>query len=111
MTIKKTQEPAEIPVPRELLMRIQCLELTLLPKLKGAAEKEVREIIWAAYFAVKRHNVEVEDQSKNGVRVVVRRYPDGTTVEASCDCFGTDFRTHSNTGCPNYLAQRSKSNG
>lgn len=42
----------------------------------------------------------VDDQSKNGVRVIVRRWKDGTTVEADCKCFGSYLRIHSNPMCP-----------
>lgn len=43
-----------------------------------------------------------EDQSRNGVRVLVHRVPgQGTTVDADCSCFGSDFRAHSRTDCPN----------
>ncbi len=42
-----------------------------------------------------------EDQSKNGVKVIVNRFPDGsTTVETDCSCFG-GRRAHSNPNCPN----------
>ena len=47
----------------------------------------------------------VEDQSMNGVKVLVHRWPDGNTaVEADCSCFGTSFRCHNSTACPVYLA-------
>lgn len=49
--------------------------------------------------------VTTEDQSKNGVRVIVHRYPDGSTVDAGCGCFGSDFRAHSRVDCPNRLRQ------
>jgi hypothetical protein len=45
--------------------------------------------------------VHVEDQSKNGVRVIVTRTKDGSHVDASCQCFGQPMRAHSNVGCPN----------
>lgn len=40
---------------------------------------------------------------RNGVRVKVTRWADGsgTTVEASCQCFGSPFRVHSHMLCPN----------
>lgn len=40
---------------------------------------------------------------RNGVRVKVTRWADGsgTTVEASCQCFGSPFRPHSVVSCPN----------
>lgn len=44
-----------------------------------------------------------EDQSKNGVHVIVRIFADGRTVEASCECHGTEFRMHSTEHCPNRL--------
>lgn len=47
---------------------------------------------------------EREDQSRNGVRVVVWRDDSGSVVEASCDCFGHPQRSHSNYLCP--LLQR-----
>jgi hypothetical protein len=50
-------------------------------------------------------NVTSEDQSRNGVRVLVRRFDGGTTVEADCSCFGSDFRVHSQPDCPNRLRQ------
>lgn len=38
----------------------------------------------------------------NGVRTVVWRWPSGgTTVEATCSCFGTSFRVHDRMDCPN----------
>lgn len=41
------------------------------------------------------------DQSKNGVRVIVSRWPNGnSTVEADCHCYGSHLRTHSNPRCP-----------
>jgi hypothetical protein len=46
-----------------------------------------------------------EDQSQNGVKVIVFRFKNGSTVvDASCQCFGTTFRLHSNERCP--LLQR-----
>jgi hypothetical protein len=45
-----------------------------------------------------------EDQSQNGVKVIVRRIPGGTTVQADCDCFGSRWRAHSNPKCPNRRA-------
>jgi len=104
---KATLKPDLIPVPRELLRRIQNLELTLLPTLKGAAEEEVRAIIWAAFEAVKKHTFVVEDQSQNGVKVIVHRKDGCSSVDASCDCFGTPFRAHSDPNCPVFLKQKS----
>lgn len=47
-----------------------------------------------------------EDQSRNGVRVIVyRRWDDGTVVEADCHCFGNPKRVHSNLHCPFRKAQ------
>ena len=40
------------------------------------------------------------DQSRNGVRVIVHRWTDGSTVEADCQCFGGAFRSHSTSDCP-----------
>lgn len=45
--------------------------------------------------------VTFRDQSKNGVRVIVYVHDGGTTVNASCQCFGSTRRTHSNVNCPN----------
>lgn len=42
-----------------------------------------------------------EDQSHDGVRVLVHRREHGTTVEADCLCFGNKGRCHSNPNCPN----------
>lgn len=41
------------------------------------------------------------DQSRNGVRVIVNRQINGSTVEASCHCYGHPLRTHSNPRCQN----------
>lgn len=42
-----------------------------------------------------------EDQSRNGVRVIVYRFKNGSTaVDASCQCFGHTFRLHSSENCP-----------
>lgn len=41
-----------------------------------------------------------EDQSRNGVQVIVRRTENGSTVEADCHCMGSLMRTHSNPSCP-----------
>lgn len=43
----------------------------------------------------------IEDQSKNGVKVIVSRFSGGTHVEASCNCFGAKNRVHSNPSCVN----------
>lgn len=44
----------------------------------------------------------VEDQTRNGVRVVVTRSPGrGTVVDADCQCFGAPYRAHSNPSCVN----------
>ncbi len=56
-------------------------------------------------MAGRRMKPTTEDQSKNGVRVIVHRYHDGSTVDASCACFGSDFRAHSTTSCPNFKRQ------
>lgn len=40
------------------------------------------------------------DQSRNGVRVLVHRSVNGTTVDADCGCFGLPGRAHTNINCP-----------
>ncbi len=53
----------------------------------------------------KLDDVTEEDQSRNGVRVIVTRYKDGgTTVDASCSCFGSNMRAHNNPSCTNRAA-------
>lgn len=47
-----------------------------------------------------------EDQSRNGVRVIVWRHEGGTTVDAACACFGLDGRAHSTEACPVFRRQR-----
>jgi hypothetical protein len=48
----------------------------------------------------------VEDQSRNGVRVLVTTFHDGTThVDAACSCFGYDGRAHNSMSCSNRMAQ------
>lgn len=49
-----------------------------------------------------------EDQSANGVKVIVHRMEEGTVVEADCECFGIPGRVHSNTNCPVYKKANSK---
>lgn len=49
--------------------------------------------------------VERIDESRSGVRVIVHRQHDGSTVEADCQCFGSWMRIHSNPSCP-VLAQQ-----
>jgi hypothetical protein len=49
--------------------------------------------------------IEREDQSRNGVKVIVTRFRDnlgvsGTTVEADCNCFGHPMRACSSSQCP-----------
>jgi hypothetical protein len=45
-----------------------------------------------------------EDQSRNGVRVIVTHHRNGgTTVDASCSCFGSPMRAHDHDSCPNRL--------
>jgi len=47
----------------------------------------------------------MEKQDRNGVRVRVTRWVSGgTTVTATCQCFGHPGRIHSNEHCP--LRQR-----
>ena len=41
-----------------------------------------------------------EDQSRNGVRVIVWKYSDGSVVEVDCQCFGNPKRCHSTLSCP-----------
>jgi len=41
------------------------------------------------------------NQNKNRVRVSVTKTKEGSVVNASCQCFGHSFRTHSNPNCPN----------
>lgn len=43
------------PQVRALLIRMVNLELVVLPALKGELEKEVREVIWAAYDVLVSH--------------------------------------------------------
>lgn len=40
------------------------------------------------------------DQSRNGVKVVVWKGENGSTVECDCSCFGNSLRVHSNPSCP-----------
>lgn len=48
-----------------------------------------------------------EDQSRNGVKVTVFRFKNGSAVvDASCKCFGAPFRLHSNANCPLLRRQR-----
>ena len=50
-----------------------------------------------------------EDQSQNGVTVTVYHFNNGgTVVDASCQCFGTTFRLHSNDRCPLLLKHRAR---
>lgn len=47
----------------------------------------------------------IDDQSRNGVKVIVYRFKNGSTaVDAICQCFGAVERLHSNERCP--LLQR-----
>lgn len=51
----------------------------------------------------------VEDQSRNGVRVIVHYDKDGNSgVDADCSCHGMTFRSHSHTHCPVFLAAKAK---
>lgn len=56
-------------------------------------------------------SVVTEDRSRNGVRFIVTTHYDalgektGTTVDASCDCYGSDFRIHSDSDCLNRKRQ------
>lgn len=47
-----------------------------------------------------------EDQTKNGVRVIVTRTRNGTFVDADCQCYGNPGRAHSSSNCPVYLASQ-----
>lgn len=50
-----------------------------------------------------------EDQSRNGVSVIVYRFKNGgTIVDASCQCFGSTRRLHSNANCPVLLRHRKR---
>jgi len=55
----------------------------------------------------------VTDQSRNGVRVRVTRHysrtgrAEGTTVQASCSCYGSPNRVHLDENCPWRLKQLS----
>jgi hypothetical protein len=49
-----------------------------------------------------------EDQSRNGVRVIVHRNENGSTVEADCGCFGAPNRLHTNPCCPVLIAARNR---
>jgi len=52
----------------------------------------------------KKIKIVIEDQSRNGVRVLVHRHPDGSTyVDAACACFGGN-RAHSMSNCPRLIA-------
>lgn len=46
-----------------------------------------------------------EDQSRNGVRVIVWREKNGTVVDAACSCFGIPGRCHNTESCPLYIKQ------
>ena len=50
----------------------------------------------------------IENRDRNGVTVRVHRTADGHPLwtEASCQCFGLDFRVHSTSICPNRLRLR-----
>ena len=63
---------------------------------------QLKQIIKEELEVTKQSNKPVKiDQSKNGVRVIVTRYPGkGSTVEADCECFGIVGRVHSNSFCP-----------
>ena len=41
-----------LPTTRAVLTRVVNLELELLPRLKGNAEKRIRALIWAAHAAI-----------------------------------------------------------
>lgn len=49
-----------------------------------------------------------ETKYVNGVRVTTTQHEEGRTVDASCQCFGSDFRVHSTTTCPNLRKQKEK---
>jgi len=44
--------------------------------------------------------IEALNQDRNGVRVRVHRFDDGTTVDCDCHCFGNSQRAHTNPNCP-----------
>jgi hypothetical protein len=48
------------------------------------------------------------NQDRNGVRVRVHRSDEGSTVDATCQCFGSEERSHSTMSCPLYKAQQSR---
>ena len=50
--------------------------------------------------------VTLDDQSKNGVRVLVRRSDGGSTVEADCACYGNPQRVHSSRLCPVFKEEK-----
>lgn len=45
-------------------------------------------------------------QDRNGVKVRVHEHPNGTTVQATCQCFGSPWRLHSTDQCPLFKKQR-----
>ncbi|HSX22582.1 MAG TPA: hypothetical protein VLE97_07400 [Gaiellaceae bacterium] len=48
-----------------------------------------------------------EDQTRNGVKVIVYRFKTGgTIVDATCQCFGSPKRLHTNEKCPLLLRLR-----
>ena len=51
--------------------------------------------------------IDTIDQSRNGVSVIKKITRAGLTlVDASCQCFGGKFRTHSNINCENLKPNR-----
>ena len=42
----------------------------------------------------------IEDQYKNGAKVIVHRCDESTVVESDCNCLGSKRRLHSNASCP-----------
>lgn len=53
----------------------------------------------------------VRIQDRNGVKVRVHEHSNGTTVEATCQCFGSPLRIHSNPFCPLLAAAQRKAAG
>jgi len=52
-----------------------------------------------------RKDPKAERQDRNGVIVKVWRWSgEGSTVEATCECFGHPLRVHTASDCPYLLA-------
>jgi len=62
---------------------------------------QLKKLIKEELDVVKTDKPVKTDQSKNGVKVMVTKFPDGgTIVESDCQCFGIEGRVHSNQFCP-----------